>query len=102
MKASCSSRALDPNDLVEQQLLDVARRRPHHLQTGTIHDNLLEDADQSTWNVISASFSPMPVGGHRAAARRGLEISVQPSTCVPARPATIASISARAPMAARF
>jgi hypothetical protein len=39
------SRALDPHNVVEQQLVDVARRKPHHLQTGTMHYDLLEDAD---------------------------------------------------------
>ena len=38
-------RALGPHHVVEEQVVDVARRQPRQLQTGTVHDDLLQDAD---------------------------------------------------------
>ena len=36
---------LSPHHVVEQQVVDIARRQPHEFQAGPMHDHLLEDAD---------------------------------------------------------
>ena len=77
-------RPLDPQHVVEQQVVVVRRRQALQAEVRAVDHHLAQLAD---------------LGMHTELAHRS---SFTDTTLVPARPSTICSMSARAPIAARF